>query len=290
VYHYGIAWMPSELEQRVGRIDRVGSQTERRLGHPQATGAEEELLQVYYPHLNDTVEVLQLRRVYERLNRFMRIMHEGLGTPAKEKAEISVSHEGLRHQVDTQAIRSPLRSAFRVSPEMLAGHNRPLAVTAKDAALMLGRLDRIEEVVRSMGAKGVHRRDAYQVIGEMQLRTRVQPFTLLLRSLRGIPLLRCVSPIGTVDTAEWNDEVAASLLREPYVRLALEKNPRYESYDIAIEGDVLLGGAEHDMDRARKLIERVVGVADRIEEQLLLQDAALSTLAAGLNSEVSVAR
>ena len=31
VYHYGISWMPSSMEQRIGRIDRVRSQTERRL-------------------------------------------------------------------------------------------------------------------------------------------------------------------------------------------------------------------------------------------------------------------
>ena len=32
VHHYGIAWTPSSMEQRIGRIDRVRSQTERRLG------------------------------------------------------------------------------------------------------------------------------------------------------------------------------------------------------------------------------------------------------------------
>ena len=31
VYHYGISWTPSAMEQRTGRIDRVRSLTERRL-------------------------------------------------------------------------------------------------------------------------------------------------------------------------------------------------------------------------------------------------------------------
>ena len=30
VHHYGIAWTPSSMEQRVGRIDRVRSQSDRR--------------------------------------------------------------------------------------------------------------------------------------------------------------------------------------------------------------------------------------------------------------------
>lgn len=31
IFHYGISWTPSSMEQRIGRIDRVSSQTERRL-------------------------------------------------------------------------------------------------------------------------------------------------------------------------------------------------------------------------------------------------------------------
>lgn len=289
VYHYGIAWMPSELEQRVGRVDRVGSQTERRLGGPRS-GGDEELLQVYYPHLNDTVEVLQLRRVYERLNRFMRMMHEGLGVPQKEQAEVRVGHEGLRFQMDTQAIRTPLVSAFRVTPPMVEGTRRALAASADAAAQMRGRLAAIEELVAVMGATSITRKDGHQIIGEMQLGSRVQPFTLILRSLRGRPLLRCVSPIGRVNAAEWDDELAASLSSAPYVRLALERNERYEAYDVAVEGDILLGAARHDVDRARDLIKAVIGTADRIEDQVLGRDEPLTALAAGLNSEVDVAR
>ena len=31
VYHYGISWMPSSLEQRIGRMDRVQLPAERAL-------------------------------------------------------------------------------------------------------------------------------------------------------------------------------------------------------------------------------------------------------------------
>lgn len=290
VYHYGIAWMPSELEQRVGRIDRVGSQTERRLSGSGATGNEEELMQVYYPHLKDTVEVLQLRRVYERLNRFMRMMHEGLGMPPKEKADVSVSDEGLRYQVDIEAIRTKLQSAFRVTQAMVGGTTRPLASTTQTAIRMRERLAEIEALVISMGATDVHAKEGAQIVGEMKLNGRVQPFTLLLRSLRGRPLLRCISPIGSVAIADWDDDIAASMLDEPYVRLALERNPRYEAYDVAIEGDLLLGSVTHDMDRVRGLINSVISVADSIEDRLLDQDASLAEWSPGLNSEVDVAR
>lgn len=290
VYHYGIAWMPSELEQRVGRIDRVGSQTERRLGAGLAPLADEELLQVYYPHLRDTVEVLQLRRVYERLNRFMRMMHEGLGTPAKERADVDVAQESTRHFVDTEAIRAPLRSAFRVTDAMVAGEVRPLAATVETAALLRQRLDAVQALVTAMGAREVTRRDAHHVVGEMLLGRRVQPFTLLLRSLHGHAVLRCVSPVGTYGEDDWDDEEAARMLGEPFVRLALERNERFEGYDVAIEGDVLLGAQAHDERRVRELVTRIVGAADRMEQRLLRRDAGLERMAPGLGAEVDVAR
>lgn len=289
VYHYGIAWMPSELEQRVGRVDRVGSQTERRLGSPRS-GSEEELLQVYYPHLSDTVEVLQLRRVYERLNRFMRMMHEGLGAPEKEQAEVRVAEESLRSQVDTEVIRTPLVSAFQVTESMLRGDTRDLAATADAAERMRERLDAIERLVAGMGAEKIRRKDGHQVIGEMQLGSRVQPFILILRSLRGRPLLRCVSPVGEVGQDAWDEDLAAPANGVPYVRLALERNERFESYDVAIEGDVLLGDPPHDIERARSMIHNVITTADRIEDLVLGRDEPLSAVAGGLNSEVDVAR
>ena len=33
IHHYGISWTPSSMEQRIGRIDRVRSQTDRRLSN-----------------------------------------------------------------------------------------------------------------------------------------------------------------------------------------------------------------------------------------------------------------
>lgn len=51
VYHYGIAWTPGDNEQRVGRIDRLFSKTERKIKkHDNAT------LDIYYPYLDNTFD------------------------------------------------------------------------------------------------------------------------------------------------------------------------------------------------------------------------------------------
>ena len=62
------------MEQRIGRIDRVRSQTERRLMGAGVSHDGDNLLQVFYPYLPETVEVFQVERVFERLNRFMRTL------------------------------------------------------------------------------------------------------------------------------------------------------------------------------------------------------------------------
>ena len=68
IVHYGIAWTPSAMEQRTGRVDRIGGLVQRRLDGVSEAPAAEDFIQVYYPHLRDTVELLQVRRVLGRLN------------------------------------------------------------------------------------------------------------------------------------------------------------------------------------------------------------------------------
>lgn len=78
VYHYGITWMPSAMEQRTGRIDRVSSKTERRLRKLTTELQPDEKLQVYIPYLQDTIEVVQVQRVLMRMNRFLEALHDDL--------------------------------------------------------------------------------------------------------------------------------------------------------------------------------------------------------------------
>lgn len=290
VYHYGVAWMPSELEQRVGRVDRVGSQTERRLLSLDQIGNEENLLQVYYPHLRDTVEVLQLNRVYERLNRFMRIMHEGLGAPPRERASVSVIDEGLRSSVDTSAIRTPLRSAFRVMPGMLSGKAKALAVTESDAQRIRSRLDSIDDLLKSMGAESLRRNDLHQIVGELPVGSRMQPFTVFLRSLKGKPILRCISPVGRIDFDTWDGDVAASTVNAPFARIAIETSEKFAAYDVAIEGDVLLGDEAADRPRARAMLHNVIRTADDLERVIYGSDARLADVSREIDLEASVAR
>lgn len=48
---------------RTGRVDRIGSLVQRRLDGVESVPSAEEWLQVFYPHLRDTVDALQVRRI-----------------------------------------------------------------------------------------------------------------------------------------------------------------------------------------------------------------------------------
>jgi hypothetical protein len=218
------------------------------------------------------------------------MMHEGLGVPAKERPDVDVADEGLRYDVDIGAITEPLRSAFRVSPAMLRGATRSLAAAKRQADGLHQRFDAIERLLTELGASGVRRREAHQIVGELRVGERVQPITLLLRSFKGRPVLRGVSPIGHIDTYLWDDSRAASLMKHEFVRIALEANERYESYDVAVEGDVLLGDECLDRERAQLLIRSIAEAADKIERELLSHDYSLLEVEQGINAEVSVAR
>lgn len=75
VYHYGIAWNPSEMEQRTGRIDRINSMSYRVLNEMNELTFEN-MIQVFYPYIANSVEVNQLVRVLENINKFIETFND----------------------------------------------------------------------------------------------------------------------------------------------------------------------------------------------------------------------
>ena len=114
IVHYGIAWTPSAMEQRTGRVDRIGGLVQRRLdGVPEAPAADE-FIQVYYPHLQDTVEVLQVRRVLGRLNKFLRLIHRNTSAASTDGRAIDANRAMLEEVKDIPPLEGQLQSAFPI--------------------------------------------------------------------------------------------------------------------------------------------------------------------------------
>lgn len=287
IHHYGISWTPSAMEQRIGRIDRVCSQTDRRLASLNSPRGED-WLQVYFPYLSDTVEVLQVDRVLDGMNKFLRLMHEELTTATQEQSKVDVAREILRTRRPVEKIRSTLKSSFPVPDWAMAGTVTRLAVSpgiekelrARFVALRQPKLDTLDISWAEDG--GVDR-----LVGTAKLpNQRVQPFVLLLRSDQGLPVIRCVSPIGRTDPESDPDSITSRASRIPSrVGAILTKEER--TYDLTVEDDVVLGAPEYDITRIGFLIRRVVEHADFMEREHFKdgRDAALLVFEEDLRRE-----
>jgi hypothetical protein len=291
VHHYGISWMPSSMEQRIGRIDRVSSQTERRLSALGRKPTNDDLLQVYYPHLRETIEVLQVERVFERMNKFLRMMHEELGKEPSGRGHLDIAAEIVRIQRDTAPIRVPLESAFRVRKELLGSGIRSLAVRPRETQRLLARFQGFPKMCfahqpivweQVAGADNA-------LMGTITLRRRRQPFTLLLRSVAGLVSVRCISPIGRLETDARERDIA-DLSRSLRPRVAAVYDPRFDTYNLTVEDDVLLAEERFDTERVTSLLRRVVQAADKLEERLLGVDQPMDVFRDDLELEPAYER
>jgi hypothetical protein len=93
IYHYGIAWNPSDMEQRTGRIDRIDSLTSRLLKVLEGKDYDgipfSNKLQVFYPYLTDTLEVNQMIKLFKGIDKFIDIFYSDLSS--KNLTDSSVS-------------------------------------------------------------------------------------------------------------------------------------------------------------------------------------------------------
>ena len=290
VVHYGIAWMPSALEQRNGRIDRVGSQTERRLQQVQRVPNGDEKLQVFYPHLRETVEVLQVQRVLSRLNRFLRLMHSNLGSADPEQAAIDVKLAMSAPSIDTAPMEEALVSAFNVTDAMTAGVTKALSSDALRAQQLSHAFRQLQHLFPDPEFSWNTDVSASQFVGMRNLGGRVQPFTLMLRSLHGVPVVRCVSPVGDVAYDQLDAESMRSIVKKPFARISLVRKEQIKSYQVAVEGDVVMHVTGSPASSVLTMVRSVTATADEIEKHYNDSDPTYDLIGVEIARESDVER
>jgi len=100
IYHYGIAWNPSDMEQRTGRIDRINSKSYSKLKKDNEVNFDNSL-HVFYPYLSDTLEVNQVAKVFKKMNAFIDTFYDVTIKIEKESTTSSdeiVSHIPLQNK------------------------------------------------------------------------------------------------------------------------------------------------------------------------------------------------
>jgi hypothetical protein len=71
IYHYGIAWNCTDMEQRTGRIDRINSLSHRKMTTNQSIHFDNRI-HVFYPYVQKTLEVNQVHRLFTSINSFVK--------------------------------------------------------------------------------------------------------------------------------------------------------------------------------------------------------------------------
>ena len=293
IQHYGIGWTPSSMEQRTGRIDRIGSLTHRRLA-ANGVPAAATLLQVYYPHLHDTVERVQVREVYRRMNRFIDLMHERTDSRPNERSEIDLGSAMLEADHDVAPVAGLLRTRFEVRAEWLKGDVHAPDATAEPAVAAFQTL--VGQIALSLPIT-FERHDAPHVRQGTLAQVRVsggarqQPFQVELRPVRGSRrlILRLTSPVGVVG---WSARAMADRLlasRDIGGGVALSAVPRdsVASFDLFARMDLLFDSATLNARDFADAVVRVCRVADVLEESILATDRPLATFAKQLAEDVA---
>ena len=289
VVHYGIAWTPSAIEQRTGRIDRIHSLTQRQLDN-QPSAKPEEYLQVYYPHLAETVERLQVERVYERMNRFIRLMHRSLGGEKIKNSRVDVAHDLVLPMRDIGPITERLETAFQVKPEWLhadwPAESTNVIVSVQSARRHFAQMIKELEITFAITPDRI---DDWSYIGVVYLLSeegqprlarpresvesaRQQALTLVLRSVNGSghAVLRCVSPCAEVprDDVERILSVHEKMAALGFGKVCAIENAKERLYKLTIEHDILFNPATTQAQEVCDLVRRVAIYADALEQAL----------------------
>ncbi|MCC5888904.1 MAG: DEAD/DEAH box helicase family protein [Gammaproteobacteria bacterium] len=88
VIHYGLSSSPVSIEQKTGRVDRVGALAHRQLLGLEAgrSAADDDFIQVSFPFVRQSIEAVQVRALCNNLNTFLASLHE-IGVAGKSMDE-----------------------------------------------------------------------------------------------------------------------------------------------------------------------------------------------------------
>jgi hypothetical protein len=306
IVHYGISWTPSAMEQRTGRIDRIGSLTHRRLGALNRRAHPDELLQVFYPYLADTVEKLQIDRVFRRMDEFIRLTHRA-ATASGHDSRIDTRTSFLLEDQDVRPFETPLESAFPVREV----HLQAPSIELGDPGQVVDALvDRFDDLTNALGtrirvswdldhARGERygtvytERNELLTVGDERTPSdgavRQQPFALHLRaSASGLVLIHGISPVCII---KGDDELAVDLvdfqseLRNG-VRICESPAGDRNQFLITVEDDVLLHRDGTTPEELQDLVHRIAVTGDELERWLFEHtDASIDEFRANLHRE-----
>ena len=275
------------MEQRTGRVDRIGSLVQRRLDGETSEPDAADFLQVYYPHLRDTVEVLQVRRVLHRLNRFLQLIHQKKSESQVLGSRINIGHEMLEGLEAIPPPEGELKSAFPIQRQWLEGELSPESVERRDLDADLKHLDELwsgfrrEYGIRPLRTADPLLRRGYALVRQGRVMHRdteepgiEQPFRLQLRSQAAgdATLLHCSSEVGPLEIEHDDDQLDElyELQKElQCAKVCVFPDPADRTDRVSVEGDIVFHPDTTQFEELESLVTRAVGAAGVLAARLV---------------------
>ena len=285
VMHYGLAWTPSSVEQRTGRVDRIGGLMQRSLDGLPRDPLDDELIQVFFPHLRDTVELLQVQRVLSRLNLFMKLMHTKVHNPRVESA-LNANDAVHEEQNDLSQNKVALKSAFEIEPTWLLGNLDNNAISPTDSSDNLHYFKSLIEDLKvryslemeSQSQHVYHGRATFSApmyihsLKSSRSLPAVQEFTIRLSShVAGEEVLISIeSPLLEVDLHdEYNmNEISDVIRKMNLIKLCMEPRFKRHTDRIFVKQEMLFDLTSTTLDTLVHLFERVVLQAAYLKKRI----------------------
>ena len=253
-----------------------------------------------HTHLRDTVEVLQVRRVLRKLNRFLELMHTGRFDTSVVDSRIDAAR-ALQEEVEVlPQLQGELKSLFEVWPEWLVGELSPAGEKWR------GELEGLEAHLEQLAAELAERRSVRWSRGAARYRREgtaaVDPQTLqvLPRAARGSEaagrgdqllqkaftvqlrtrpgssavLLRCEASAGEFELNDAGvDRLYQMQRRLGAVRVSVEPGRGRRSYLVRVGVDLLFGVATAQVEELEAAVARVVAAAVALQGDVEVAEA-----------------
>lgn len=279
IYHYGIAWNPSDMEQRTGRIDRVDSLVYRKIKEVENQQLTEipfqNKLQVFYPYLADTLEVNQMIRLFNGMDKFIEIFYNDLSANLEKSSKARVDEiivdipEQRKGLLKSKYDHDSFQNNFNGEKlEIKQAIGTSIDELSENLQLVLNGLGKYEYII-----KPEFDNQNMTISGIMDLNGRKGPFNLYLKQSKLPGEFEYVmdSLVGKVQTVGRTSNKAKLLEK-------LEEKNLQENITIEIKesnSDVFLfTNAEYSLkiDKLLNRLYNLVVITDEIEEDVLGTD------------------
>jgi hypothetical protein len=249
---------------------------------------EDKFLQVYYPYLSETVELVQVHEVFKRINRFLEMMHEAIPQNWRESTTVEVSSQIIKALEPVSPVRGPLKSSFAVRPEFLEGDDalKPVHGETKGARY----LDQFEAFAAALSElfniEWTESRHRWERSGKLWILdgdivrngdgtagARHQQFLLSLCAAAGGGhlLLRCGSPIGSMDLED-EEETFSSILavhrKLRRAKLVADPDTGTGEYTLYAQTNLLFDTKTTQIEEVIQAIRAATTCADEIERRI----------------------